>query len=132
MIAGTQTGTSNSSETPALLLTGKEAFYIRHFNGAYFYFLQHLFSVNHQLVIKYDWYDANSRVKGKEIGAAGNGFTAADIKYSTLGVGYVYYMTENAKLMLYYARVWNEKTSLPGYTTDLKDNVFTCRLQFRF
>ncbi len=132
VIAGTQTGTSNSSETPALLLTGKEAFYIRHFNGAYFYFLQHLFSVNHQLVIKYDWYDANSRVKGKEIGVAGNGFTAADIKYSTLGIGYVYYMTENAKLMLYYARVWNEKTSLPGYTTDLKDNVFTCRLQFRF
>jgi len=132
VIAGTQTGTSNSSETPALLLTGKEGFYIRHFNGAYFYFLQHLFSVNHQLVIKYDWYDANARVKGKEIGVAGNGFTAADIKYSTLGVGYVYYMTENAKLMLYYARVWNEKTSLPGYTTDLKDNVFTCRLQFRF
>lgn len=71
-------------------------------------------------------------MKGKEIGVAGNGFTAADIKYSTLGIGYVYYMTENAKLMLYYARVWNEKTSLPGYTTDLKDNVFTCRLQFRF
>jgi DNA-directed RNA polymerase subunit alpha len=80
VIAGTQTGTSNSSETPALLLTGKEGFYIRHFNGAYFYFLQHLFSVNHQLVIKYDWYDANARVKGKEIGVAGNGFTAADIK----------------------------------------------------
>jgi hypothetical protein len=26
----------------------------------------------------------------------------------------------------------NEKTQLNGFTGDIKDDVFTCRLQFRF
>lgn len=131
-ITGTQTGTANSPETPTALLTGTDGFHQRHFTGAYFYFLQHLFSPQHQLLIKYDWYDPNKKVKGNQIGTPGSNFTATNIKYSTLGIGYLYYVTENIKLVLYYARVWNEKTLLTGYTTDVKDNVFTCRLQFRF
>lgn len=131
-ITGTQTGTKSSSETPTVLVSGFDGFYRRNFNGAYFYFLQHLFSAQHQLVIKYDWYDANSKVKGNEIGTTGSNFTAADIKYSTLEIGYNYYVTSVAKLGLFYAIVKNEKTQLEGYTTDLKDNVFTARLQFRF
>ncbi len=131
-ITGTQTGTANSSETPVALLTGNEGFHIRQFNGAYVYFLQHLFSEQHQLIIKYDWYDPNTKVAGKEIGVPGTNFSAANIKYTTLGFGYINYITENIKLVLYYARVWNEKTQLAGYTADVKDNVLTCRLQFRF
>lgn len=131
-LAGTQTGTANSSETPTALIAGNDGFHIRHFNGAYFYFLQHLFSTQHQLVLKYDWYDPNTKVKGMEIGAAGANLSAANIKYSTLNIGYVNYLTENVKLLLYYAIVKNEKTQLTGYTNDLKDNVLTCRLQFRF
>ena len=120
------------SALPTVLLSGSEGFYRRRFNGAYFYFLQHLFSLQHQLVIKYDWYDANSKVNGKEIGIAGSNFTAADIKYSTLNIGYNYYVTSVAKLGLFYAIVKNENTELTGYTSDLKDNIFTARLQFRF
>ena len=131
-ITGIQTGTANNPETPTALLTGTDGFHQRHFTGAYFYLLQHFFSPQHQLLIKYDWYDPNSKVKGKGIGAAGSNFTAANIKYNTLGFGYLYYVTENIKLVLYYARVRNEKTFLPGYTNDVKDNVFTCRLQYRF
>ncbi len=86
----------------------------------------------HQLLVKYDWYDPNTKVSGTEIGAAGSNFTAANIRYSTLGVGYLNYLTENVKLVVYYAHVKNEKTALPGYTNDLKDNVFTFRIQFRF
>ena len=130
--AGKQTGTANNAETPIALLSGTEGFHHRNFNGAYFYFLQHLFSPAHQLIIKYDWYDPNTKVKGTEIGATGSNFTAANIKYATLGFGYINYFSENIKLVLYYARVWNEKTQLAGYTGDVKDDVFTCRLQFRF
>jgi hypothetical protein len=36
------------------------------------------------------------------------------------------------RLMLWYDFIKNENTSLAGYTGDLKDNVFTARLQFRF
>jgi hypothetical protein len=132
VISGIQTGTANSAETPTALLTGTDGFHQRNFNGAYFYFLQHLFSPNHQLIIKYDWYDPNSKVKGTEIGVPGSNFSSANIKYSTLGMGYTYYISDNIKLVLYYARVWNEITQLPGFTSDVSDDIFTCRLQFRF
>jgi phosphate-selective porin len=132
LIGGTQTGAEKSSETPAALLTGNAGFYARKFNGAYFYVLQNLFSASHQLLVKYDWYDPNSKVKANEIGAPGSNFTEADIKFSTIGVGYIYYITPNVKSVLYYAMVKNEKTQLPGFTGDVKDNVLTMRLQFRF
>lgn len=131
-ITGKQTGTINSTETPTALVTGLDGFHIRNFNGAYFYFLQHIGNTKNQFLVKYDWLDPNTKVKGNEIGAAGSNFTAANIKYNTLGIGYINYLTDNVKLVLYYAKVTNEKTQLAGYTTDLKDNVFTCRLQFRF
>lgn len=130
-VSGTQTGTANSTETPVALISGNDGFHIRQFNGAYFYFLQHLFSEKWQLLLKYDWYDPNTKVSGNDISAA-NGFSAANIKYSTLGGGLVYYMRENVKLVLYYARVKNEATLLNGFASDIKDNVFTARVQFRF
>lgn len=131
-ITGKQTGTLNNTETPVALVAGTDGFHIRNFNGAYFYFLQQLFNTKNQLVIKYDWYDPNTKVSGNEIGAAGSNFSAANIKYSTLNIGYVNYLTDNVKLLLYYAMVTNEKTQLVNYTSDVKDNMLTCRLQFRF
>lgn len=131
-MTGTQTATLNSSETPAVLLSGNEGYYTRKFNGAYFYLLQNIFNTHHQLAIKYDWYDPNTRVKGNDIGTAGTNLNAADIKFSTLGFGYINYVNENLKLVLWYEKVTNEKTQLSGFTSDVKDDVFTCRLQFRF
>ncbi len=129
---GKQTASATSSETPGAAFAGTEGYYIRKFNGAYFYFLQHLGSLKHQIGIKYDWYDPNTDVKNDEIGKAGNNENVANIKFTTLGFGYIYYISENAKLLLWYDKITNEKTSLAGYTTDVKDDVFTCRLQFRF
>jgi hypothetical protein len=131
-ITGTQTGTNSNSETPNALLTGTDGFQQRHFNGAYFYFLQHLGSLKRQLVVKYDWYDPNTDVKGNDIGAAGSNFTATNIQYSTWHFGYVHHLSDNVKLLAFYSLVKNEKTLLTGYTGDVNDNVFTCRLQFRF
>lgn len=132
LLTGRQTSTANSTETPAALLNGADGFHTRNFNGAYFYLLQHIFSIQHQLLVKYDWYDPNTQVKGNEIGAAGSNLTAANIKYSTLGLGYLYYITPNVKAVLYYSMPVNEKTQLAGFRDDAADNVFTGRLQFRF
>lgn len=132
LITGTQTGTKNSSETPATLPDPTGSYFIRKFNGAYFYFLQNFISNAHQFVIKYDWYDPNTMVKKNDIGANGTNLTSTDIKYSTLGVGYIHYINENMKLVLWYDKVMNEKTLLPGFTMNVKDNIFTCRMQFRF
>ena len=132
-MSGTQSAFAVSSETPAALPADNiTPLYIRKFNGAYFYFLQHLFSTHHQLGVKFDWYDPNKEVKGNEIGAPGKNVNETNIKYSTLGFGYINYINPNVKLLLWYDIVKNEHSSLAGYTTDLKDNIFTCRLQFRF
>ena len=61
-----------------------------------------------------------------------SGTGKADIKYSTLSFGYNYYMNENLKIFFWYDVVKNESTSDPDFLSDVKDNIFTCRLQFRF
>lgn len=131
-IRGTQTALHNTTETPAVIPmeNGKLApLYIRTFDGAYFYYLQHLGSKKHQLVLKYDWYDPNKKVKGNEIG---QGFTAADIRFNTFGMGYLTYLNENIRLMFWYEMPQNEKTALADYNKDIRDNNFTCRVQYRF
>lgn len=128
--AGTQTATADNSETPSALLN--EPHFIRRFDAAFVYLLQNIVNRNHQVGIKYDWYDPNTRAGGADIGKAGANFTQADIKYSTLGFGYLFHASEHLKLTLWYDLVKNESTSLSGFTKDVEDNVFTCRLQFRF
>ena len=127
---GKQTSTETNSETPSELLT--EPYYIRKFDGAFFYLLQNIINKRHQLGIKYDWYDPNIDVKGDEIGNGNSNVNSTNIKYSTISIGYNYYMNENLKLFLWYDFVKNENTSLPDFQDDVRDNVFTCRLQFEF
>ncbi|HEX7844400.1 MAG TPA: porin, partial [Chitinophagaceae bacterium] len=132
---GTQPGTSQSTSNPGTLPNSNGVpvpTYVRHFDGAFLLFLQNIVNKNHQLMIKYDWYDPNIRVKSKDIGKAGTNLTSADIKFSTLGIGYAYHLNPQTKLILYYDFVTNESTQMAGYTEDLKDNILTCRLQFRF
>ncbi len=83
-------------------------------------------------MVKYDWYDPNTKVSESQIGSSGTNFSAADIRYSTLGVGYLYHFNDHIRVVAYYAIVKNKPTQLTGYQTDLKDNVLTFRLHFRF
>jgi hypothetical protein len=127
---GTQSASADESTTPALLL--KQPFYIREFNGAFFYLLQNLGSEKHLAVLKYDIYDPNKHVSGHDIGAPNSNTHAGDIKFNTFGVGYIYFADTHIKIMLWYDVIKNEKTLLDGFTSDVKDNIFTCRVQYRF
>lgn len=133
---GTQTATQFSSETPgvmALQPDGKPApYFVRPFDGGFLLFLQNIVDTKHQVGVKLDWYDPNRRVSGNDIGAAGSNLNAADLRYTTLGFGYVFYHSDPLKLTLWYDRVRNESTLLPGLTGDIDDDVLTARLQFRF
>ncbi|MEO6327718.1 MAG: porin [Ginsengibacter sp.] len=132
-IIGKQTSFANTSETPAAIppdISG--ALYVRKFSGAYFYLLQNINGVKHQIALKFDWYDPNTEVSRKDIGKAGANINEANIKFTTLGFGYVNYFNDNVKLVLWYDKITNEKTLLSAYSRDVKDDVFTCRLQFRF
>jgi hypothetical protein len=99
--------------------------YMRNFNGWYLNFVQNI-GLKNQFVAKYD------------IGAHGSNLTATDIKYSTLGLGWIYHWDANVKFVLYYDWVWNEKVnslatgSLAPFKEDLKDNVLTLRMQYKF
>jgi hypothetical protein len=133
---GQQTAYANTTETPGtatIISTGVfQPYYIRSFDGAFLVLLQNIVNKQHQVGVKLDWYDPNTRVSGGQIGAAGSNLNAADIKYTTLGFGYLFYWDDNFKLTLWYDRVWNESTRLSGYTVDISDNIFTARVQYRF
>lgn len=133
-IRGLQTGTAATSETPGsypTVGTGYSPLYVRPFDGAYFYYIQHLGSTRSLSILKFDWYDPNRLVKGTDIKAA-NGYTAADIRYNTVGIGYQRVLNAHTKLTLFYDWIMNEESSITGFTKDVKDNIFTCRVQFRF
>lgn len=128
---GTAITTVNPGDTPSLNGTPLPT-YKRNFDGAFLLFLQNIVDKKNQLIVKYDWYDPNTEVAKLEIGKAGTNLTAADIKYSTLGLGFLRHINENVKLVLYYDIVRNETTNLDGYKKDLPDNIFTTRIHFRF
>ncbi len=129
---GTSASTLNSPTIPTTDL------YQRNFDGAYFYLIQNILKTRHQIVFKYDWYDPNKEIKGKEIGKLGSYTGIPDIRFDTWGLGYLFRLNEHVRLMAYYDYVSNELTSVVktstslDYTKDLKDNVITFRMQYRF
>lgn len=106
--------------------------YLRQFSGSYLWLTQQIAHSNFTALISYDIYDPNRKVSEMEIGAADNNTTAGDIKFSTLGYGLTYLINSRFKLTLYNEHVVNETTNLTNYTADLKDDVFTTRLQYRW
>lgn len=113
------------------------AVYNRNVSGYYFNYVQNVGLID-QFVVKYDSFDPNTDVDGDEIGKSGANLTSADIAYNTLGLGWVHYLDSNVKAVLYYDIVSNETVntsatgSLAAYKDDVKDNVLTVRLQYKF
>lgn len=106
--------------------------YQRPFAGGYIHLVQDILNTKHTVTLKYDWYDPNTRLHSDEIG--GTIYCGvADIAYYTLGMGYLFRMSDHVKLMAYYERVINETTrNLTGYNRDIKDDVLTLRMQYKF
>lgn len=138
-IQGQQPGTSSTTTSPSAQPATDT--YLRNFNGYYFYFLQNIAKTKNQLVFKYDVYDPNTGAAGDDIGKSvtppsGKTFGKtgkSDLMYTTIGIGWVYRWDANVKITAYYDLVKNETSkNLTGYTKDLKDNVFTLRIQYKF
>ncbi|MFC3562416.1 porin [Pedobacter jamesrossensis] len=135
IISGLQTGTSTTSTTPGSYPVDNKSvplpYYTRNFNGAYLTFVQTLNSSDNQIILKYDYYDPNSKVKGAEINAS-RGLSAADVRFDTFGFGFLHHFNPHFKAVVYYDVIKNESTQISDYTADRKDNVFTLRTQFYF
>lgn len=131
-ITGTQSGSLTENKSPNVSGVNASNTCVRQFNGANVYFIQRLGKTKHELAVKYEWYDPNTKVSEKDF-ATGSTLKGADVRYDMLGLGYIHYWDENVKFMVYYNLVHNEKgAGITGYTKDIKDNVFTVRMQYRF
>ncbi len=87
--------------------------YQRNFGGYYVYYVQNI-GAREQVVVKYDVYDPNTKVAAGDFTTANTsgarGLSANDIKYSTLGLGFIHHLDDNVKFVLYYEWVKNEET----------------------
>ncbi len=92
--------------------------------------MQRIAQSKHEIAVKYESYDPNT--KGSAVDLNGlNGMTAGEIKYTAFGVGYNLYVIDNVKFMIYCYMLSNEVNKIAGFTGDLKDNIFTARMQYR-
>ncbi len=128
---GTQPGGKLHSKSPNTSVLVIADTYIRNFSGGYVIFVQDIGSLPLSAVLKYDWYDPNTKVKKSEIGL--NGTDYVDLSQNTFGFGMLWRVNNNIRLQAYYEINKNETTeNLPDFTDDLRNNVFTLRLQYKF
>lgn len=137
-IMGSQPGTNATTVSPSA--QPATALYKRKFAGWYVNLVQNI-GDQEQMIMKYDVYDPNTNVRAGDFTTTG-GLTVADIKYSTLGLGFIHHWDANVKFVFYYEIIKNEildasripasATALFPYTEDARDNVFTFRVQYRF
>ncbi len=127
------------------------------FAGYYLYFIKNLGKKN-QFAIRYDYYDPNTDIKGKDVSISGYAATAtlakkmsgkSDLATSTVGLAFHHYFDDNLRITLAYDIVQNEKVGTAGkvvdnYTTAagvagtmdwsnaINQNVLTLRIQAKF
>jgi hypothetical protein len=143
-ISGKQPGTGGNSATTnysSFYNAAGTPLYQRNFTGYYLNYVQNV-GLSNQFVLKYDVFTPNSDITGSDIGAttpAGKvALTAADVQFTTLGIGWVYHWDFNVKFTFYYEMVTNEEVNanapaaLAVFKDDIKDNVLTIRMQVKF
>lgn len=135
---GTQPGVASSSSVsgPAASTSFSAQpatdLYLRPFQGYYFWLTQKIAKTGFSAIAAYDMYDPNRKVDEVQIGATDSNTSAGDVKFGTLGYGVTYMINPRLKLTVYNEHVVNHETQLQQYTSDLKDDVFTARLQYRW
>ncbi|MBB6500367.1 porin [Pedobacter cryoconitis] len=136
-VAGIQPGVAASSTVSGTLASQSFSIqpatdlYLRKFLGYYIWFTQQISDSKVNVLIAYDVYDPNRKISENQIGLDNN-TTAGDIKFSTLGYGFAYTFNSRLKLTIYNEHVVNAPTQLTAYQKDIRDDVFTTRLQYRW
>jgi hypothetical protein len=130
-LQGSQPGTAGSSKSPNSASLPSVDTYIRSFSGFYAIFVQDLGNIPLAAVLKYDIYDPNTAVSGDDAGR--NGTSKTDLGYSTLGFGMLWKVSYAVRVQAFYEANRNETSAnVADRNGDLKDDVFTLRLQYKF
>jgi phosphate-selective porin len=96
---------------------------VRNFSGYYLYLIKNIGAKN-QLVLKYDYYDPNTKVAGADV------LSATELNYKTFTTAWQYYLNDNIRISLQYEMPKNETNA--AVTSDFKDNQLTVRVQAKF
>ena len=136
---GTQPSKKGSFGSPkADTYAGTAPFnYIRNFSGGHLYFIQDIYKTPLTFVFKYGYLNPNTKLKTNEIKEK------TDLANHNYGLGLLVRITSYLRLQLFYELIVNEKTDRINpamqannkeldYSKNVKDNVFTARLQFKF
>jgi phosphate-selective porin len=131
-IAGTNSLISTTASPAANASTSTKlagANIYRNFAGYYIYLVKNIGNKN-QAVIRYDFFDPNTKISGDKAGSS-------DINYKTLTLAWQYYLNDFIRITVQYAIVKNEKSALVSNYMgvagqELKDNVFGIRVQAKF
>ncbi|GHS93606.1 hypothetical protein FACS1894207_0290 [Bacteroidia bacterium] len=124
---GEQPAAKGNSKSPNASTLPAIDTYNRNFSGGYVVFVQDIGALPVSAVLKYDWYNPNTKVSGNE------NVTDGDIAVNTFGFGFLWRANVNLKLTAYYEINKNETTDkIAKFSEDRKDNVFTLRLQYKF
>lgn len=128
---GQQPGKDTGTKSPNDSKLPTSPTYIRDFSGGYAMLVQDIAKTPVSVVVKYDWYDPNTKVSKNEVGDGGT--TEADLSQNTWGAGAIWNIDPALRLTAYYEFNRNEKTTqLAGFDKDLKNDLFTLRLQYKF
>ncbi|GAB6012679.1 hypothetical protein [Viscerimonas tarda] len=124
---GEQPAAKGNSKSPNASALPAIDTYNRSFSGGYVVFVQDIAQLPFSAVLKYDWYDPNTKLSGDEAKTEG------DIAVNTFGLGLLWRASANVKLTAFYELNKNETSqAIDKYKNDRKDNVLTLRLQYKF
>ncbi|GHT24882.1 hypothetical protein AGMMS4957_18700 [Bacteroidia bacterium] len=124
---GEQPAAKGNSKSPNASALPAIDTYKRNFSGGYAVFVQDIGMLPVSAVLKYDWYNPNTKVSGNE------DVTEGDVAVNTFGFGLLWRASPNLKLTAYYEINKNETTDeIAKFKEDRKDNLFTLRLQYKF
>lgn len=131
-IFGHQPGRANSSKSPNTSGLPSGDTYLRDFSGGYVMLVHDIACTPVGIVVKYDWYDPNTKIAGDAVGS--NGTTSEfDLSQSTLGVGALWNVNTAIRLTAYYEFNKNEVSrNLADWDKDINNDIFTLRLQYKF
>lgn len=99
----------------------------RAFKGGYLYFIQDIYKTPLTFVFKYSYLDPNTKIAGNNI------INKADLNISTFGIGALWNISSAVRLQAFYEINKNETSEqMPTYKNDVRDNLCTIRLQYKF
>ncbi|MDR1762233.1 MAG: hypothetical protein LBR55_07265 [Bacteroidales bacterium] len=101
--------------------------YNRKFKGGHIYFIQDIYKMPLTFVFKYCFLDPNIEVSGDNV------TNKADLTASTIGIGGLWRISSAVRLQAFYEINKNETSgNISAYKEDIRDNLFTLRLQYKF